>query len=43
MRLTSRNSLPARAMARRKASFSFAADWSGSVQSKFSLPTLEDK
>lgn len=42
-RLTFKNSLPARAMARWKATFSFSDDWSGSVQSKFSLPTLEDK
>lgn len=42
-KLTSRNSLPARSIPCWKASFSLSADWSGSVQSKFSFPTLEDK
>lgn len=41
--LTSRNSLPARAIAPWKASFSFSEDWSGSIQSKLNFPTLEDK
>ena len=42
-RRTFKNSLPARAIACRNASFSFSGDWSGSIQSKFNLPTLEDK